>query len=214
MTHRPNRYARRTAIIFTAPLAPAALALALTFVFAAPHTDAAPKKFASPVVTKKTPNHQVDIEIDIKGAKQLILQVTDGGDGTSYDWADWIEPTLIGPKGSKRLTDLQPSRIQGKVNINKNQGGGPLRVNGKPVKFGIGTHASSTIVFKLPKGFTTFRAKGGLDNGGTDQNGSRTSVQFRAFTDPGTQFANPLSVKLLPGFTIESLWKPDRGHRV
>ena len=55
---------------------------------------AAPKKFASEVITKETPGHQVEIEIDIGGAKQLILEVTDGGDNSAYDWADWVEPRL------------------------------------------------------------------------------------------------------------------------
>ena len=128
----------------------------------ASYATAAPKKFASPLVTKKTPNHQIAIEIDITGAKVLFLEVSDGGNGTSYDWADWIEPVLIGPKGSKRLTDLTPATIEGKVKVGLSQGGTPLRVNGKRVKFGIGAHANSNIMYKLPAGYKTFRARGGM----------------------------------------------------
>ncbi|MFT4550899.1 MAG: hypothetical protein ACI9MB_004880, partial [Verrucomicrobiales bacterium] len=70
---------------------------------------AAPKKFASKVIAKETPGHQVAVEIDITGATQLFLEVTDGGDGSGYDWADWIEPRLITADGKeKRLTELEP----------------------------------------------------------------------------------------------------------
>ena len=51
---------------------------------------AAPKSFNSPIVTKRTPDHRVAIEIDITGAKALYLEVTDGGDGTAGG-DDWVE---------------------------------------------------------------------------------------------------------------------------
>ncbi len=164
-------------------------------VFGAP-----PKKFKSAVITKTTPDHRVDIEVDIRGAKHLVLEVTDGGNGSGYDWADWIEPRLIGPKGSIKLTDLKWSNIDGRAQVNKNQGGGPLRVNDKPVAFGIGTHANTAITYKLPKGYHTFRAQGGLDNGGTDQKGSTTSVVFsvsRSATGPVSHVADGFQVDLI-----------------
>ena len=43
-----------------------------------------------------TPGHAVEIDVDITGAKQLYLVVTDGGDGFGCDWADWAEPRLVG----------------------------------------------------------------------------------------------------------------------
>ncbi len=49
----------------------------------------------------------MDIDVDIHGAKQLFLVVTDGGDGFACDWADWCEPRLVGPAGEKKLTDLK-----------------------------------------------------------------------------------------------------------
>ena len=64
--------------------------------------NAAPKKFASEVITKETPGHQVEIEIDITGAKQLVLEVTDGGD-SAYDWADWVEPRLVAADIAERV---------------------------------------------------------------------------------------------------------------
>ena len=138
-------------------------------------------------VTASTPGHAVDIDVDIRGAKNLYLSVTDGGDGYSCDWADWIEPRLVGPNGEKKLTELRwksASSDWGSVQINKNAGGGALRVGGKPVAYGIGTHANSLIAFELPQGYTRFKARGGLDNGGTDQGncGRDSSVEFAVYT--------------------------------
>jgi len=144
--------------------------------------SAPPKKFSSAVVSKDTKDHRVDIEIDIRGARHLVLEVTDGGNGSGYDWADWIEPRLVGKKGELALTELKWSRLTGRARVNENQGGGPLRVGGKPVRFGIGTHAPSVIVYDLPPGYRVFRARGGLDNGGTDQKGSHSSVVFQVRT--------------------------------
>lgn len=150
---------------------------------------------SSPVVTVKTPGHAVDIKADIKGAKELWLVVTDGGNGFSCDWCDWVTPTLASGDQIKSLTDLKwtdASSQHGQVQINKNAGGQPMRVAGENVT-GIGTHANSVIRYELPKDhtFTEFRCKGGLDNGGTDQGscGEQTSVQFHVFTArPAAQY--------------------------
>lgn len=143
--------------------------------------------FSSDVITAKTPGHTVDVEVDIKGAKQLALVVTDGGDSFSCDWADWAEPRLVGPAGEKKLTELKwktASADWGQVRVNKNAGGGPLKINGKSVEYGIGTHAESLILFDLPDGFTKFQCRAGLDDGGTSQsNGAATSVKFLVFAD-------------------------------
>ncbi|MDA1142666.1 MAG: NPCBM/NEW2 domain-containing protein [Planctomycetota bacterium] len=169
--------------------------------------SAAPKEFDSKVISKNTPGHQVAIEIDITGAKLLHLEVLDGGDGSSYDWADWIEPRLIAADGKEmHLTDLKWSQKNGRVELNKNQGGGPLKVNGKEYTDGIGTHSTSLIIYNLPAGYTTFRAIGGIDNGGVDQAGSSTSVQFRAYSNPKAHFVEKLNVKVLEGFHAEKLY--------
>lgn len=148
--------------------------------------DLGKPKFASAVITSATPNHAVDVDVDITGAKELFLVVTDGGDGFSADWADWAEPRLSGPSGEQKLTQLKwKSAISGwgHPHANRNCNGDPLKVNGQPVDYGIGTHANSLIVYKLPPGYTHFKARGGLDNGGTDQgNPSATSVRFVVYT--------------------------------
>jgi putative heme-binding domain-containing protein len=184
--------------------------LVLTACFAATLTAgpgfAAEQKFASPVVTQKTDGHSIPIEMDIQGAKVLFLEVTDGGDGSSYDWADWIEPRLIGPKGELKLTELKWRKLEGKAIVGKNNGGGPLKVNGKLIVFGIGTHARSRIFYDLPEGYVTFKARGGLDDGGTGQPGSRTSVQFRVYTSTDAHFEEPLNLTVPEGFAVERIF--------
>lgn len=145
-----------------------------------PTVDPAKAKFSSKIVTEGT----IDIDVDITGAKQLQLVVTDGGNGFGCDWADWVDPVLVGPNGEVKLTDLKWTTATsgwGEARINKNAGGGELKVGGKAVN-GIGVHANSTITYDIAgKGFTRFKAKGGIDNGGSDQNGG-SSVQFLVIT--------------------------------
>ena len=62
-----------------------------------------------------------------------------------------------------------------------------MKINGKPVAYGIGAHANSVIHYQLPKGhkFEKFLARGGLDDGGSrQQGGAKTSVQFLVFDKP------------------------------
>ena len=144
-------------------------------------------KFDSKKVSAAIAGHSVKVDVDITGAKSLFLVVQDGGDGHTADWADWIEPRLIGPKGEVKLTELKWKSATsgfGKVNVNANCEGRPLIVAGKPVEFGIGTHANSLIEYALPEdsAFTKFTAIAGLDLDGTSQK-SGSTVQFLVFTE-------------------------------
>lgn len=142
-------------------------------------------KFQSKVVRTSTKGHAVDIDIDITGAKEIYLIALDGDGEITADWADWAEPRLIGPTEEKKLTDLtwKSARTDfGQVSVNKNATGDPLKINGIPVSYGIGTHANSFIAYDLPAGFTRFKARAGIDNGGSDQ-GTASSIQFLVFTE-------------------------------
>ncbi|MBL9178384.1 MAG: NPCBM/NEW2 domain-containing protein, partial [Verrucomicrobiaceae bacterium] len=151
---------------------------------------AAPKPlFQSKVITDKTPNHSVDIDVSLEGAKELFLVVTDGGNGFGADWADWAEPRLVMADGSERkLTEVEwKSALSGwgGVRVNANAQGQELRSAGKAIEYGIGTHANSVIAFNLPAGTKRFKARGALDEGGTKQ-GSGTSVAFAVYAEnPG-----------------------------
>jgi putative membrane-bound dehydrogenase-like protein len=139
--------------------------------------------YQSAIVSTSTPKHQVDINVPLTGAKKLYLVVTDAGDGIACDWADWINPTLVTNKGERiPLSDLQWTNTQigwGQVHTNKNAGGSPLKVRDQVFENGIGAHSNSIIEYQLPENIDHFEAIGALDDGGTSQNGGRsTSVQF------------------------------------
>ncbi|WP_395742776.1 PVC-type heme-binding CxxCH protein [Prosthecobacter sp.] len=150
---------------------------------------AAPKPlFSSKLITSTTPNHSVDIDVSLEGAKELYLVVTDGGNGFTADWADWAEPRLILADGSeKKLTEIEWKSAQSgwnSVRVNASAGSTELRSAGKAIEYGIGTHANSIIAFNLPAGSKRFKARGALDEGGTKQGSA--SVEFRVYTEnPG-----------------------------
>ncbi|MEM7232715.1 MAG: NPCBM/NEW2 domain-containing protein, partial [Planctomycetota bacterium] len=147
----------------------------------------------------------IDIEADITGAKNLWLIVSDGGDGKSCDWADWVNPVLIDAKGEETpLTQLNwVSAVTGYGNVlsGKNCRGDDLRVGGVKYTFGIGTHADSTVHYDISRGgYVKFRAHVGPDNGGRDTGGAdhesgRASVQFRVFGDGPTAMDRALALR-------------------
>ncbi|MEJ2507035.1 MAG: NPCBM/NEW2 domain-containing protein, partial [Ignavibacteriaceae bacterium] len=61
----------------------------------------------SDLVTYKTGEQSTDVKVNIGRAKKLYLVVTDGSNDNNWDHADWIEPKLIGEKGSLNLTDIK-----------------------------------------------------------------------------------------------------------
>jgi len=171
------------------------LTLALLTSLTSPLIAADPQPlFDSRLVSAGTAGHVVKVDVDISNAKELYLVVRDGGDGFGCDWADWIEPKLVGPSGEKKLTELKwksASAGYGDVRVDANAGGQALRVNGKDVPYGLGTHANSVIAYDLPAGYTRFQASAGLDNGGTDQ-GCGSTVQFLVFAEkPPANIAAP-----------------------
>jgi len=161
-------------------------------------TYAVPKPlFQSKLINNATPNHSVEIDVLLEGAKELFLVVTDGGNGFTADWADWAEPRLILADGSeKKLTEIEWKSAQsgfGAVRVNANAGGNELRSAGKAIEYGIGTHANSVIAFNLPAGTKRFKARGALDEGGTKQGGG-TSVEFSVYTEnPGLLAASAVA---------------------
>ncbi|MEY4485057.1 MAG: hypothetical protein RL693_2509, partial [Verrucomicrobiota bacterium] len=97
---------------------------------------AAPKPlFQSKVITTGTPDHSVDIDLDVSTAKALFLVVTDGGNGIGADWSDWAEPRLVMADGSeKKLTEIEWKSAKAGYNeprVNANAGGQGLRSAGK-----------------------------------------------------------------------------------
>jgi len=182
--------------------------------------DEKPKPlFVSSMVTSKTPGHSIDIEVDLKGSRSLFLVIDETSDGYGCDWADWIEPRIVGPKGELKLSELKwKSALAGwgEVRVNANASGGRLIVDGKPVTYGIGTHAPSAIEFVIPQGYTHFKGRGGLDQGGVkQQDGKTSSVKFAVWnTKPvgsggaaaGDEVAVPLERFVVPDDLEITVW--------
>ena len=142
--------------------------------------------FVTPAATKVRP--LVGIDVDLRGAKEIYLYVGDAGNGRSCDHADWIAPRFVNDAGEElMLSELKIKRSDsfGGPVVNKSYQGKKIRVGGKEYANGIGVHATSTIVFDIPDGYSKFKAMGGLDNSGSDQAGGcgdQASVQFAVYT--------------------------------
>ena len=172
--------------------------------------------FVSPVITKKTPGHAVEIDVELKDPRQLYLVVDETSDGFTCDWANWVEPRLVGPEGELKLTELKWKDALagwGSVRAGANASGAELVVDGKPVAFGIGTHAPSIIHYEIPEGYTRFKARGALDAGGVNQaGGDGASVSFQVWNAKPTGLASgdatevPLERFVVPDGLEVTIW--------
>ncbi|MFN9419740.1 MAG: DUF1553 domain-containing protein [Pirellula sp.] len=160
----------------------------------AQYVDPGNSIFRSAPVTKSEPT--VSIDVDITGAKRLFLVVSDGDNGISCDHADWAEPVLVMEGGAElKLTEIKWRETKtsfGEVHVDQNVNGQQIRIGGTTYRFGLGTHATSMISYDLPDGARRFRAIGGLDNSGTDQEGDcgkNARIQFSVYTETPRDFA-------------------------
>lgn len=138
--------------------------------------------YRSGTISYLTTGHSTPVKADIpEGSRELVLIVTDGGDGFDCDHADWLNPVITMADGSTiDLTTLTPVRKTvgwGNMQVNKNLEGGRLSVDGVQYDKGIAVHANSVVIYELPEGAKTFTAIGGIDNTGSNQ-GSKSSVEF------------------------------------
>lgn len=143
------------------------------------------------------------VKINLSNSKKLYLAVSDGGNGTNWDHADWIEPKLSGKNGTINLTTLPSIKATagwGKVRVNKSVADNPLVVNGKEYSDGFGTHSNSVIEFDIPEGFTQLSATVGLDRECLDHPEGAT-VQFMVFTDDPSGEKPADSVKITVAFS-------------
>ncbi len=119
------------------------------------------------------------VDVSLRGQQRLRLLVDDGGDDTRYDHADWADARFMDSRGRITWLDsLKPeSARQGfrKLGMGKNVFGGPLRIAGRKFKHGLGTHAASEIVYRLPADCVRFQAWIGVDA----VVGRHGSVRFR-----------------------------------
>jgi hypothetical protein len=118
--------------------------------------------FASPPVTRTTPGHGVEVDVDVRGRARLALVAEGGEDGTGWDHALWTEPRLVMDDGTeRRLTDerwVQATAGWGEVSTERSPSGGPMRVDGRTVRYGIAAHARSLVEYSLPPSASRFQS--------------------------------------------------------
>lgn len=151
--------------------------------------------YRSGTVSTLTDGFGVNIDIELPaGGSQLYLVVNDGGDGISYDHADWIDPTVYLDNGdSVKLSDQNweyASAGWGTIQQNKNISGGTLNIKGIEYDKGVGTHSQSVILYAIPENAIRFKSFAGLDLGGTSQTGSPTVEFMVSVIDPTLRDVN------------------------
>ena len=168
----------------------------------------------------KNGRRKAEITAPVASASKLYLVVTDGGDGLSYDHADWGNPVLVRADGTEMsLTeiawDANPINGWNAPKLNRNNDGNTMSIDGNTYAKGFGVNAPSILTFTLPEGhdFTTFKATVGYDD---DVNNAPqgVSMEFLVFTvDPALDLTAdvPLDLTLL-GFepdarcTVTDMW--------
>ena len=141
----------------------------------------------------------LSINLDISGVQNLRLVVTDGGDGISYDHADWAEAKVAcaaqQPSGESFLSDLEPltaSSGYGPYERDRSNGerpagdGQPLTIGGQVYPKGLGVHAASQLVYDLGGQCSVFSAAVGVDDE-IDRRGVG-SVRFQVRGDDAVLF--------------------------
>ena len=153
-------------------------------------------------------------EIDLKEIDRLVLECNDGGDGRSYDHADWVDLELTDQEGKKtRLSELKPVEITqgyGRTRTDKSCDDNVLRIAGQSYDNGFGTHADGRIVFRLDGRYAKLRGAVGVD----DEVTKTGTVGFRVHgfsksTSPETAIEARLAPRL-DGRGVADTAAPDR----
>jgi len=130
------------------------------------------------------------LEAQVAGLEVVSLKANDLGDNNS-DWVSWTDLNFVDKNGKKTAVSknhiASSSTGWGKVGIDKNVDGKAIKIDGKTYQNGIGVHAPSTILLKVPKGAVKLIALGGIDDGGAVRDGkpSEAAVQISINNDSG-----------------------------
>lgn len=158
--------------------------------------DPAQAIWQSPLITRQTPGQGVAVDVALSEPRQLFLVVTEGDDDNFGDHTNWVEPRLLTDAGEISLIELRWRAAQtgwGNIGIGRDAGGGPMRVAGRTVTNGIGTHAFSVLAYDLPPGVRRFRAFAALDDEGVRLPRGAT-VRFLLFTNDPLALPPPCTV--------------------
>ncbi|MFD9595765.1 NPCBM/NEW2 domain-containing protein [Kitasatospora sp. NPDC059973] len=151
--------------------------------------DAALAADSGPMTGKDPARH---LTADLTGATTVRLVVTDAGDGTSYDHADWAGPRLAcgsGPAaGAHQLSDLAWASagnswgpVEKDMSNGENQArdGRTITIAGTTYAKGLGVNALSQVVYFLGGSCTSLTTDVGVDA----EASGRASVSFEIYKD-------------------------------
>ncbi len=129
-----------------------------------------------------------NVWVNLTGASEMVLIVTDAGDGPAFDHADWASAQTICTDASVYLSDLTWTSMTngwGPVERNRSNGelgpadGGTLTLEGVRYTKGLGVNADSDVRYALSGRCSRLEAVVGID----DEVGSRGSVVFHVLVD-------------------------------
>ncbi|MCM8541725.1 MAG: FecR domain-containing protein [Lentisphaeraceae bacterium] len=142
--------------------------------------------FVSDTINSSSSKRYIDIEVDLTGERQLILITSNGGDTNNLDQTAWLNPVLNINGRWSSLTKIKPKLIKvgsGSLetypeNIKPQQ----LMLNGKSYVRGFYSHATSVLIWDLPKGTKMLKCRGAiLDTALTGDN--NFSAKFEVYTE-------------------------------
>ena len=151
----------------------------------------------------------IAIDVDVRGAKQLLL-VLEPVDKNVSDCCAWIQPRLIGPKGEQKLTEIpwawgwsRSPREKPRVGLNDRNRA--LTVHGKHIKDGIGVHAKSAFMYNLPVGFDRFKCRVSIDDVSSNSNKGVKAIVY-VIKEPKTVL--PKTFAQVKGVVVNDLYGP------
>ena len=151
----------------------------------------------------------------VTGAQTLELVVTDGGNGSAGDDADWVLPKLTCSTNLSAALPVSSTNGLGPVEIDSSNGnaavgdGTTMKIGGTSYDNGLGTAAQSDLVYSVNGHCSSFSATVGID----DEVGSAGSVVFQVWGDgvklfdsgtmTGSSAAQAVSVSISGRQTLE-----------
>jgi len=135
----------------------------------------------------------VDIVADVANIEEVSLITWTGGDASTCDFADWLEARFEGDGAPVYVSDVPWSFAwtsggdqwrcadfaQTQARRDRSALDTELRGAGQGFKKGIGVHAASLIVVKVPRGARRLVAKGAIDDVAASRaQGKQASAQF------------------------------------
>ena len=142
--------------------------------------------FVSDVIDQYSSKRYLDIDVNLEGESQLILISSNGGNGNNFDETAWLNPVINVNGIWTSLTKLKPKLIkvgkgEFKSYITKEQSD-QLKVHNKSYVRGLYSHATSVLVWNLPKGTKSLKCRAAILDSSLDKN-KEFSAKFEIYTE-------------------------------